>query len=143
MLRIHGQFLATLLAAGALAGCGKAEQPWEKVYPAAGVVKFKGEPIEGAVITLVPVSKEVPSFVRPTATSDWDGTFQLGTYSQADGAPVGEYKAVVLRYPVVGSKESPSAGRNNLPRKYATAETTDLTVTITELASEPQTLELK
>jgi hypothetical protein len=135
--------LVVALAAGTLSGCGKsAEQPWEKVYPAIGTVKFKGKKLGGAVVTLVPLDKEVPSSVRPTATTDEDGVFQLGTYSLADGAPAGDYKAVVMHYPIVGSKENPSAGRNDLPRKYSTADSSDLKVTIDEADGDLPTLEL-
>jgi hypothetical protein len=81
--------------------------------------------------------------VRPTATSKADGTFELGTYSAADGAPAGDYKALVLHFPVVGKKENPSAGPNDLPKKYATEATSNLLVTVTEGSTEPLPLELK
>lgn len=128
---------------GLFAGCGKGKEPWEFVVPAKGVIHFKGKPVAGAMITLVPLDDKVPSSVRPTATSKEDGTFQLGTYSAADGAPVGEYKVLALHFPVVGSKESPSAGPNDLPAKYARAETTDLKVTIAEDHPDLPPLELK
>lgn len=132
-----------LTAGVMLSGCGKAKQPWEVVYPAKGIVSYKGRPLAGARITLIPQDSGIPESVRPTATSQDDGSFQLGTYSRADGAPAGEYKALVLRYPVIGSKENPSAGPNDLPKKYARAETTDLTVTVDTAAAEDLTLELK
>jgi hypothetical protein len=121
--QIGRKFLVLLSMAGLIAGCGKAKQPWEKIYPAKGIVNYKGEPIAGALITLIPQEADYPETVRPTATSKEDGTFELG-------APAGEYKAIVLRYPVVGPKESPSPGPNDLPKKYAKAETTDLTFSI-------------
>jgi hypothetical protein len=106
-------------------------------------VSYKGQPLAGAVITLIPQDSEIPSSVRPTATSQEDGSFELGTYSRTDGAPAGEYKALVLHYPVIGPKENPSPGRNNLPAKYAKVETTDLTVTVETAAADDLTLELK
>lgn len=132
-----------LVGAAMSAGCGKSKQPWETVYPAKGTVSYKGEPLAGAVITLIPQDSEFPSKVRPTATSEEDGSFTLTTFANSDGAPAGEYKALVLRYPVVGSKENPSAGPNNLPKKYSKAETTDLTVTVDTAAVEDLSLELK
>jgi hypothetical protein len=137
------KILTLVVAAGLTSGCGKQKQPWETVYPAAGKIQYKGEPLWGAQVTLVPVDEKIPASVRPTATTDWDGTFQLGTYSLADGAPAGDYKVVVLHYPVVGPKESPSAGPNDLPRKYATAKTSDLNVTVSEVATKFPLLEIK
>ena len=110
-------------------GCAK-KAPWEKVYPATGKISFNDKPLAGAQITLVPEDTKVPNSVRPSATSKDDGTFELGTYSHKDGAPEGTYKVTVLHYPVVGSKDNPSPGRNDLPQKYAKAETTPLTYTV-------------
>lgn len=136
--------IATLLLGSVLlTGCGKAKQPWEIVYPATGIVKFEGRPVAGAVISLIPQGSEVPDTVRPTATAKDDGTFEVGTYSKADGAPAGKYKVLVLHYPIVGRKESPNAGPNDLPKKYSKADTTDLIVEVAESKTEFQPLELK
>jgi hypothetical protein len=124
-------------------GCSKAPAPWEQVYPASGTVLFKGKPLAGAVITLVPTDASFPSSVRPSATSKEDGSFALGTYSTADGAPATEYKALVLHYPVVGPKDNPSAGPNDLPRKYARAESTDLRIVVSPENSELPPLVIK
>ncbi len=131
-----------LITAGTVCGCSKAQQPWEIVYPASGVVKYQGQPLAGAVITLVPQDKSFPGSVRPTAITDEEGVFEVGTYSVADGAPAGDYKVVVLHYPVIGTAENPSAGPNDLPAKYAKPETTDLKVTIDEEETEIPVLEL-
>lgn len=112
-------------------GCGKAKAPWEIVYPAKGTISFNGKPLAGAQITLVSEDKQFPNSVRPTATSKDDGSFEIGTYSHKDGAPQGSYKVLVLHYPVVGSKENPSAGPNDLPPKYSKVDTTDLTYNVT------------
>jgi len=136
-------FLGLALAcSGVLAGCSKAKQPWEKVYLGSGVVQLDGKPIGGALLTLVPQDRQVPDSVRPTATSNWDGTFEVGTYSTGDGAPAGTYKVIVLRFPVVGTPQSPAPGANDLPLKYAKSETTDLTVQVKAEATELN-LELK
>jgi hypothetical protein len=133
-------FALALLAAG----CGKAPpKPWEKVVPAKGVVKYKGKPLGGAMITLIPKDSTFPDSVRPSATSKEDGSFELGTYSQSDGAPAGAYKALVLHFPVVGPKDNPSPGPNDLPAKYARPDSTDLTVEVSESAAALQPLELK
>ena len=123
--------VALVLVSGAIVGCGKAKQPWEKVVPASGIIVYEGKPLGGAQIMLIPEDEKVPASVRPSATSADDGTFQIGTYSHKDGAPEGGYKAVVLHYPVVGKKDNPSVGPNDLPAKYAKPTTTDLRVEVT------------
>lgn len=131
-----------LFAAAVLGGCGKAPQPWETVYPASGVVRYQGQPLAGAMVTLIPEDKAFPNSVRPTAITDEDGGFEIGTFSTADGAPAGDYKVLVLHYPVVGDAENPHAGPNDLPAKYAKAETTDLKISIGEEETEIPPLEL-
>ena len=124
-------------------GCGKAKNPWDKVYPAIGTVVYEGKPLAGAQITLIPEDSDVPSTVRPTATTDEDGSFELGTYSKSDGAPAGTYKVLALHYPIVGSKESPSAGPNDLPKKYSNQDTTDLKLEVTPDGADPAELTLR
>ena len=139
---VRSKWVALMLAV-ILAGCGKAQQPWEQGYPASGVVKFQGQPLAGAVITLIPQDRDFPNSVRPTAVTDEEGAFEIGTYSTADGAPAGDYKVLVLHYPVVGAPDNPQAGPNDLPPQYAKAETTTLKVTIDEEETELPTLELE
>jgi hypothetical protein len=134
---------AVMSAAMLLVGCGQAQEPWEKVYPATGVVKYQGKPLAGAMITLIPEDASFPKTVRPTAVTDADGEFEIGTYSSGDGAPAGNYKVLVLHFPVEGSEEAPHAGPNDLPAKYAKAETTDLKVTIDEEETALPPLELE
>ena len=124
-------------------GCSKAQEPWEKVYPATGIVKYQGKPLAGAMITLIPEDTSFPKSVRPTAVTDADGEFEIGTYSTGDGAPAGSYKVIVVHFPVEGSEENPHAGPNDLPAKYAKAETTDLKVTIEEEETALRPLELE
>jgi hypothetical protein len=134
----------SLLAIGmALAGCGKTQEPWEKVYPASGIVTYRGQPLSGAVVTLISEDSDFPKSVRPTAVTGDDGAFEVGTYSSADGAPAGEYKVLVLHYPVAGSAENPSAGPNDLPPIYAKAETTTLKISVAEEENELPPLELE
>jgi hypothetical protein len=132
-----------LALAAALAGCSKSQQPWEKVYPATGVVTYRGQPLSGAVVTLISEDADFPKSVRPTAVTGDDGAFEVGTYSAADGAPAGEYTVLVLHYPIQGSAENPYAGPNDLPPIYAKAETTTLKISVGEEENELPPLELE
>ena len=135
--------IAGLMLSGLLVGCGKAKEPWEVAYPTQGVIKYQGKPLANAQITLVPEDADFPDTVRPRGYTKEDGTFQLSTYSEGDGAPEGKYKVLAMRFPVVGPKESPSQAPNNLPRKYASPDTTDLKVEVQADKTELSPLELR
>lgn len=137
-----GKLFCPLVLMITLLGCSRAKEPWEIVYPVEGVLNLAGKPLAGASITLIPQDPDVPSTVRPTARSRDDGTFTLGTYSTEDGAPAGDYKVLVLRFPVIVTASNAVAGPNNLPKKYATVQTTDLTVTVNPGEIELEPLEL-
>lgn len=141
--RSAGATSLLLALAAALAGCSKPQQPWEQVFPVNGIVKYRGQPLSGAVVTLISEDAEFPKSVRPTAITGDDGAFEVGTYSAADGAPAGEYKVLVLHYPVQGPAENPHAGPNDLPPIYAKAETTTLKVSVAEEENELPPLELE
>ncbi len=112
------------------AGCGSGKPDWEKVFPASGTVKFGGQPIPGAMVILVPKDQDVPDKVRPTGIADSTGYFELGTYSEADGAPEGDYDVLVTWRPLVDNGGSMSPGPNRLPERYSKAETSQLSVHI-------------
>ena len=127
--------LCSLLVAGcclALSGCGETKMPWETVYKAEGRVTLDGKPVSGAQVYLYPTSSEFPEEIRPTATTDQDGKFVLGTNSIDDGAPAGEYKATVLWYKLVDKGGGAVRGPNALPVKYSKPETSQLIATIAE-----------
>lgn len=124
-------------------GCGDKAKPWEKVVPASGQITFEGKPVEGAQITLTPVSGEFPNTVRPSATSITGGTFILGTYGATDGAPAGEYKVSAVWFKTVNSGGSMVRGDNVLPGKYANADTSGITVVINDTETNIPAIDLK
>ena len=75
-------------------GCGE-EVPEGRlsVHPAGGKVSVKSQPAAGVFLVLHPApgSPAARADVLPSATTEADGSFQLSTYDQNDGAPVGEY----------------------------------------------------
>jgi hypothetical protein len=122
--------LATLVAiAGVigLAGCGEKRVA---VYPVAGKLTYKGESLAGAQVVLHPVDKLLPSDVSATGTVKEDGTFHIGVYEEADGAPPGEYVATVQWFRVVPSEGGGGRGPNVLPIKYASPKTSPIRVTV-------------
>jgi len=104
------------------------------VVSAQGVVNFQGKATPGAVVFLHPVGVKDLNYPTPRGTVMADGTFVLGTYTESDGAPVGEYKATVQWFAKVENPEKDDGvmPRNQLPGKYARAETSSLSVRIQE-----------
>lgn len=122
-------------------------------YPVTGTVMYKGSPVEGATVVLVP---DDPGGKGAAGNSDASGKFSLMTFVKDDGALPGTYKVRVSAYPSVsyptgdgsedlspeeeeeaygGVEEAPEA-RNKLPAKYEDANTSGLTHTVPESATE-------
>jgi hypothetical protein len=131
-----------LLASALLCGCG-GKEAWDTSYPAKGVVKYKGKPIKDAELLLFPVDELVPESVRPRGKTNENGEFILSTYGTGDGAPAGSYKVTVIHHQVVIHKDSVGTKPNDLPPKYASAATTDVTVEINAGETEIPVIELK
>jgi hypothetical protein len=98
-----------------------------RVYPAQGTARFEGNPIPSATIFLHPIGVKTPAFPRPRAVVAEDGTFVLGTYRKDDGAPEGDYKVTVQWFNKGEGRTGPA---NALPAKYASPDTSGLTVRI-------------
>jgi hypothetical protein len=117
-----------------LAGCGKKAPSIERhaVQPVEGQVIWKQKPLAGAYVTFYPRGWQEHAFSsNPSATTDSDGRYRLGTYKKDDGAPAGKYTITVTC-----PDRSPSAPKmyppNILPKEYSTPETSGLEVEIVE-----------
>jgi len=113
------------------------------VYPAKGVVTYKGKPVANAEIALFPVDEAIPEVVRPRAKTAANGEFVVWTYEVGDGAPAGNYKATVVHNEVVEVKNVAVTKPNDLPAKYSKLQTTDLVVEIAQGETEIPTIELR
>ncbi len=87
-------------------GCGKSG--WQaSTYPVSGVIKINGESPEKAVLifhsTAGPVDRR---HSEPWAIVESDGSFEISTYKDGDGAPKGEY-AVTLYWPAYSFMDAP------------------------------------
>jgi hypothetical protein len=136
----------TTLALGlltCLAGCGG--DSGSAVYPVHGRVLFNGKPVANAQVTFHPVGDVKRETIRPVGKVDEEGNFTLTSFKNGDGAAPGEYQVTVvwlLAKPVrPGSDETVSG--NYLPVKYANAETSQLTATVTAGPNELLPFELK
>jgi hypothetical protein len=115
--------------------------------PVSGTVLFQGKPFEGAEVVFR--SDSVPR--NAVGKTDSQGKFRLTTYENHDGAIIGEYRVTVTKTQVnqemTGDAANPSASygagmaaaasgkietKNDLPAKYANAETSGLKATVTK-----------
>jgi hypothetical protein len=124
--------VAAVVAASA-AGCGKdAGEPRVPVFPVKGEIVIDGQPTPGAFLVFHPVGQTGRDVLKPRGRANNDGTFQVGTYGSADGAPVGQYKVTVEYTPLVDRDGDVRAGPNVVPSQYSKAETTPLSADVKE-----------
>jgi len=92
-LPLFSRSLACTVVMGGLSvmalGCGD----HLATVPVTGSVRVDGKPAAGVQVVLHPVDASDERLVklRPTGRTAADGTFVIGTYEMADGAPVAEY----------------------------------------------------
>jgi hypothetical protein len=126
--------VALLAAAmGCFAGCTGSRGPAKKTcYPVKGQLLVQGKPAEGALIIFRPAAEAKPeewSAGFPRAHVASDGTFEVGTYDERDGAPAGDYVlSVSWVMPNPLNEEAP--GIDKLAGRYADAATSKLTAKV-------------
>jgi hypothetical protein len=143
-----GLFAASSLA---LAGCGGGTSG-PATQPVSGVIKYKGAPVAGAAVTFVPQAQGAGGGQRPAfGQTDEAGQYTLTTVQPGDGAIVGTYRVTVTKTEKPPATASPGADessadyvpppdnprptpppKNLLPRKYATAEGSELLAEVKE-----------
>lgn len=119
--------LAMLLAAAAallLLGCsGDDGLPKKQCFPAKGKLLIKSQPAAGAIVIFQPQSGAESAewwAGYPRAHVGPDGSFELETYGEKDGAPAGEY-VVLVTWPAASAEASGEEGSavDKLQGKYA------------------------
>jgi len=119
----------------ALTGCGPADKI-VPVFPVRGSITFQGKPPVGAQVLLSPVSKQ-EVLAAPLGRVKEDGSFQISTFGEGDGAPPGEYVATVQWFRPVSDGGGSGPGPNVIPKQYARPSTSPIKVTV---KSEPNVL---
>ena len=117
-------------------GCGAGGKP--PAIPVKGKVMFKKDtPAAGAMIVFHPLSEEFERRIggKPFAKVQEDGSFQLTTYQENDGAPEGEYGLSVdwrvkPKNFLVFDSESSASGKQMLKDKYTNPQKPFLKVTV-------------
>ncbi|HAH49497.1 hypothetical protein [Gimesia sp.] len=126
-----------------LQGCGGTDDDRPQRTAVSGVITFDGEPVEDASITFRPVDE---SGQTANGRTDEQGVFQMGTYEGTDGVVAGDYTVMISKLesqevaevlpeddPNYDPNPKPQPPPENLlPEKYSNAETSGLTVTVSE-----------
>lgn len=113
------------------------------VYPVKGVLIYKGQPLENALLTFHPVDRADARRTTARATTAKEGKFELSTHNANDGAAEGEYTVTVECYKLVGSKGSWEPGPNILPMKYSSPQSSDIRVSVNKDESAEKRIEIK
>ncbi len=115
---------------GLLLGCGGSSGP--KVYPAGGIVNYKGKPIAKINVLLSPTSS---NGMVAEGTTDETGKFILMTYKPGDGAMAGDYNVsfnyVPDEVPVMPGMEGSKKVVSPIPEKYGDPKKSGHTATVT------------
>jgi hypothetical protein len=119
-----------------VASCGKSGP---KLYDVHGKVLYNGQPLAGAQVVFHPLGTSDPTEVKPTANTAADGSFRLSTYPHGEGARLGEYTVLVTQYPPDAREKG---GRNRLPKKYESPDTSPLKATVKAESNHLEPLEL-
>src|SRR5437016_4884405 len=84
-----------LMIAGSAALSCSVRGPRKKIcFPVKGQAFFQGQPAAGVLLVFHPQEDSGPSAWpagKPRATVAADGTFEIETYGEKDGAPAGDY----------------------------------------------------
>lgn len=139
------KYLSFLTAAGVLTTTGcSTDEDRVATFPVSGQVLHNGTPATGAKVILIVSSeslrgKRIPT---PQGTVDETGNFQIGCYSENDGAPAGEYGiAIVWRDDSVNTSRDEKPP-DRLAGRFANPQRSGLTATITEGKNELPSINL-
>jgi hypothetical protein len=92
-----------------MSACSSTSGPPKKVcYPVKGQVFVGAKPAEGAMVILHPQDGPTEEWASgyPRAQVQSDGSFELETYGDKDGAPAGNYKVLVTWTGGLNSEET-------------------------------------
>jgi hypothetical protein len=120
--------------------CSCARDNRKPVFPVQGKVLYKGQPAQNAIVFLHPLGNVASAAPTPHGIVAADGSFQIGTYRDKDGAPAGQYAVtVVWKTEARGGDDQD----NLLPVRYLNPSTSGLTAQVKEGPNELEPFQLK
>jgi hypothetical protein len=137
MRQCLGRTVGVLAVCATLSGCvGGGGGSGPVIVPSRGVVTYKGKPVPKLSVAFLPEKGMVAE-----GTTDANGRFTLTTKKLGDGAMVGPHKVGISVVPdsvpdmpgLPGTKKDEE--ESPIPRKYADANTSGLTVVVENTAA--------
>lgn len=126
--------LTILLASVSFLGCR--DKP--SVAPVKGKVLLDGQPLtKGSVLTMPSAGRGANGAIGP------DGSFELSTFGQRDGAKIGRHKVAVVAFEHSDSGPEANLGKLLVPKRYTNPETSELTIDVAAGVDNAPVLELK
>jgi hypothetical protein len=122
--------------------------------PVTGSVRVDGKPAAGVQVVLHPVEAADPRLakLRPTGRTEADGSYRIGTYEMADGAPAAEYRITAEWFtggPATTTSEAADPEANaaatqsdRLGGRFANPETSPLKASVGRVSSSLPALDL-
>ncbi|GAB4129473.1 hypothetical protein [Thermopirellula anaerolimosa] len=143
-------FAAVGLAVLTLPGCGKGKTSVPKTYPTSIKITYRGQPLEGASVTLIPQDQ---SGRGASGVTNAEGVAKLAIPGLAEGAVPGKYWITVskvegggaatattaeefYKQQEAGANAAPSGPKQVLPVKYLSAQSSGLECTVAEQEGE-------
>lgn len=127
-------WLAGTIGLLALVWAGLRRQPPQKnrflgeTHAVVGKLLLSDTYPEGALVILHPLSPLVTT--HPRATVRADGSFEVSTFSDGDGAPAGDYLVSAVWYQPGLKNGKPVISSNKLPVRYSQPETSGWSITV-------------
>jgi hypothetical protein len=116
-----------------LASCARPSGPAKKIcYPVQGELTIKGKPVPGALVVFRPqgdANAEEWSAGFPRAYVGEDGKFTVGTYTDDDGAPAGDY-LVLVSWDLPNPQNEEGSSTDKLAGRYSDPSTSKLTAKV-------------
>ena len=134
------RLLAVVLIVVGVVGCGPQRPPMAKVT---GKVTYRGKPLTFGSLQFQPAAGQPGrGYIQP------DGTFELSTYGDRDGAQIGKHTVRITCLTSQDPNAKPStgeasAGTSLIPAKYGALATTPLTDIEVKEVNEPMVFDLK
>jgi hypothetical protein len=125
--RLRGMVLCIVPAIALLIGCGPKVPANPTTEPVHGTVKYKGEAVTKGFICFSPVDPAQGRAAEGAIKED--GSYELRAFVGQQGTLPGEYKVWFSALPEAARGESVTDPLP-IPKKYQSAETTDITQTV-------------
>jgi hypothetical protein len=138
-------WLAVAVALLSLAGCGPGGP---KVYPVKGKVSYNGKPMAGGgSIAFLPKGSGQTEGKLPGGIINEDGTYEMMTHKEGDGAMEGEYRVVITQVTAKEPEPTPDgtapppaaaavAPADVIPPKYSDQQNSPLTAKVEAKSNE-------